>query len=78
MLLNDAHVLALHDVGEPVLRLARDRCDECSVVHDVPADACIVGEMCVSRRDPQTVAEVTLRSRRDFHSVNKSTATSSP
>ena len=78
MLLYDTCALTLHNVCEPVFRFTRDRCDECSVVHNVPAVACILLRMPASRRDPQTVAEVTLRSRRDFHSVNKSTATSSP
>ena len=67
MLLYDTCALTLHNVCEPVFRFTRDRCDECSVVHNVPAVACILLRMPASRRDPQTVAEVTLRSRRDLY-----------
>ena len=56
MLFNDTCALALHDVGEPVLRLARDRCDKCCVVHDLPVVACVClyyrRDVCVSSRSP--------------------------
>ena len=50
MLLNDTLTVRVHDVRKPVLCLARDWCNKCSVVHEIACMQCTVS-VCESRRD---------------------------
>ena len=62
MLLNDAGLDAIHEIGETILCLSRQGCNECGL-HDLDANECSLDE-CVSRRDWNVPLDEVTHSRR--------------
>jgi hypothetical protein len=59
MLLNDTLTVRVHDVRKPVLCLARDWCNKCSVVHVIACMQC--SGVYESRRDAVRLSHISTR-----------------